>query len=252
MVKELFLKIEKLEKTTETTFFDKLNETSIYFSYFQVDKNYYLFSYTNRFIGDEFFYQNLSVIQILDTRQRKLRSIRGFLKYALDIMEAGKKVQILNTNLKLSFWKDVKEILRQSDNNLLLQFVFKNSETREANAESIQLQELQTQMKALQKEINLINKKLDQTTNTTNKKKQTTKLSDSEKARFKKPSEITDEGVLEKYIKTGFQLNKDKKISLKEYYEGTGEDSLYQFAGISIKFETIRQKDLYKELNKLK
>lgn len=68
---------------------------------------------------------------------------------------------------------------------------------------------------------------------------------------FKTPQEIPNE-ELTKAIKIGFQLNKDKKISLKEYYEGAGEHSLYQLAGISLKFETIRQKDLYKELNKLK
>ena len=95
--------------------------------------------------------------------------------------------------------------------------------------------------------IDFIHKKLDQTTHN---KKQGIKLLDSEKARFKTPQEIVDK-ELTKSIKIGFQLNKDKKIPLKEYYEGTGEHSLYKLAGINIKFETIRQKDLYKELKKL-
>ena len=49
-------------------------------------------------------------------------------------------------------------------------------------------------------------------------------------------------------IKTGFQLNQEQKISLKEYYESTEQYSLLKLKGYSIKYETIRRTNLYKQL----
>jgi len=49
-------------------------------------------------------------------------------------------------------------------------------------------------------------------------------------------------------IQTGFQLNQEQKISLKEYYESTEQYSLFQLKGYSIKYETIRRTNLYKQL----
>jgi hypothetical protein len=52
-------------------------------------------------------------------------------------------------------------------------------------------------------------------------------------------------------IKTGFQLNQKGKISLKNYYEGTGEYTLFEWKGFksillnSIKYESIRRTKLY-------
>jgi len=49
-------------------------------------------------------------------------------------------------------------------------------------------------------------------------------------------------------IKLGFQLNQERKISLKKYYESTEEYSLFQLKGYSIKYETIRRIKLYQNL----
>ena len=50
-------------------------------------------------------------------------------------------------------------------------------------------------------------------------------------------------------IKTGFQRNKDKKISLTNYYESVSEaNSLFQLKGYSIKYESIRKTKLYQSL----
>lgn len=48
-------------------------------------------------------------------------------------------------------------------------------------------------------------------------------------------------------IQTGFQLNQEQKISLKGYYESKEQYSLFQFKGYSIKYETIRRTNLYKQ-----
>ena len=49
-------------------------------------------------------------------------------------------------------------------------------------------------------------------------------------------------------IKTGFRLQTEKKLSLKKYYESTDPDSLFQWKGYSIKYETIRRTKLYQSL----
>ena len=58
---------------------------------------------------------------------------------------------------------------------------------------------------------------------------------------------ISEEEKIE-IIKLGFQLNQEGKISLKKYYEGTGESSLFQLKGYSIRYEAIRKNHLYKQL----
>jgi hypothetical protein len=49
-------------------------------------------------------------------------------------------------------------------------------------------------------------------------------------------------------IQLGFQLNQERKISLKNYYESTQEHSLFHLKGYRIKYESIRRTTLYKSL----
>ena len=46
-------------------------------------------------------------------------------------------------------------------------------------------------------------------------------------------------------IKTGFQRQDEGRISLKKYYEGTGESTLFNWKGFRIKYENIRRTKLY-------
>jgi len=66
--------------------FDELKKHGLFFSYFQIDHKYYLFFYGDKFIETYFLYQAVDVIQELDTKKRKIRSLRGFFLYALEIM----------------------------------------------------------------------------------------------------------------------------------------------------------------------
>jgi len=50
----------------------------------------------------------------LDSKQRKIRSFRGFFLYALEIMEMRENYEILKTNLQPFFWRKVKTIIRQN------------------------------------------------------------------------------------------------------------------------------------------
>jgi hypothetical protein len=88
----------------KTNLFDQLKKQNIFFSYFQVDQNYYLFVYAQQSIDINLLYQSVDVIQELDSKQRKIRSLRGFFLYALEIIESGKDYEILETNLQPFFW----------------------------------------------------------------------------------------------------------------------------------------------------
>jgi hypothetical protein len=59
-------------------------------------------------------------------------------------------------------------------------------------------------------------------------------------------SKIPEQEIIE-IIQKGFQLNQEQKISLKGYYESKEQYSLFQFKGYSIKYETIRRTNLYKQ-----
>ena len=85
-------------------FLISLKNKHIFFSYFQVNQKYYLFFYTEKSIEIDFLYQGVDVIQELDSKKRKIRSLRGFFLYALEILKNAKDYQILDTNLQPFFW----------------------------------------------------------------------------------------------------------------------------------------------------
>ena len=69
------------------------------------------------------------MIQELDSKQRKIRSLRGFFLYALEIMETGKDYEILETNLQPFFWRKAKNIIRQNKKAALQEFLFGSQES---------------------------------------------------------------------------------------------------------------------------
>jgi len=60
----------------------------------------------------------------LNSKKQKIRSLRGFLLYALEIMENGNECQILFTNLSPSFWQKLKTIIYQNKKGALEEFLF--------------------------------------------------------------------------------------------------------------------------------
>lgn len=55
---------------------------------------------------------------------------------------------------------------------------------------------------------------------------------------WRSPGKIPEQEKIE-IIQRGFQLNQERKISLKKYYESTEEYNLFQLKKYSIKYETI-------------
>ena len=139
--------------------FDQLNQQNIFFSYFQVDQNYYLFIFSQKDIQLEIIYPSVDLIQELDSKQRKIRSLRGFFLYALQIIDNGKDYEILETNLQPFFWRKVKNIIRQNKKGALLEFLFGYTEARESTyrgsspALDAKIQNLQNQVDSLQEKV---------------------------------------------------------------------------------------------------
>jgi hypothetical protein len=134
-----------------------LKEQQIFFSYFKVDQKYYLFFYSQKSIDINFLYQSIDVIQELDSKQRKIRSLRGFFLYALEILENGKDYEILETNLQPFFWRKVKNIIRQNKKSAFQEFLFGSQDSiaaiePEKNFEA-KIENLQNQLDSLQEKV---------------------------------------------------------------------------------------------------
>jgi len=313
-----------------SSIFDQFNQQNIFFSYFQVDQNYYLFLYAQQSIDINLLYQSVEVIQELDSKQRKIRSLRGFFLYVLEIMENGENYEILQTNLQPFFWKKVKNIIRQNKKAALQEFLFGAQEsipsTEIQNDLKDKIENLQNQVNFLQQKVIHLetllpnhkyplsdaleapnDTKITQQGNSTmevkkgpyfiqNDSKRSTgsseirdstsrgkdieskNLSETSKIDFKTPSQTQKynipsnqekglqepEGLLRlpnfitlgtlsedhkiEIIQLGFQLQAEGKISLKKYYESKDTNSLYQWKGYSIKYESIRRTKLYQQL----
>jgi hypothetical protein len=135
--------------------FDEFKKQKIFFSYFQVDQKYYLFVYAQQSIDINFLYQSIDVIQELDSKQRKIRSLRGFFLYALEIIENGKDYEILETNLQPFFWRKVKNIIRQNKKAALQEFLFNTAEVNQDLAVgSIPYSDIKDKIQNLQNQVN--------------------------------------------------------------------------------------------------
>ena len=259
-----FFEIEEIPENSPI--FEELQKEELFFSYFQVDQKYYLFFYGQKSIDINLIELHLQIIEELDRKQRKIRSLRGFFFYALEIMKNGKDFEILRTNLQVSFWRKLKTILRQNKKEVLLQFLFGrvySDQGSTPHSDIIEMiQNLQTQVNSLQQKI--IELEQNQTLNLKKALSEFLKPSQASKidqqynissnqdkglngSNFTTLGTIPEQERLE-IIKTGFRLNQEGKISLKKYYESTEEHSLFQLKGYSIKYESIRRTKLYKNL----
>jgi len=248
--------------------FEELQKQELFFSYFQVDQKYYLFFYRQKSIDTDLIEPHIQILEELDRKQRKIRALRGFFIYALEILENGKDLEILRTNLQPSFWRKLKSILRQNRKEVLLEFLFGKDQDHKSNSisSSPALEELQNQVNSLQERIaELENRNLvmEGKLNMLSAAPRSSKFDTStlkgghttfnqekglNQANFIILGNLSEEEKIE-ILKTGFRLNQEGKISLKKYYETKDQYSLFQLKGYSIKYESIRRTKLYQQLN---
>ena len=205
------------------------------------------------------------IIQELNVKKRKIRSLRGFLAYALEIIQNEKDVQILKTNFKPLFWTRLPNILRQNRNSVLLEFLFDSSgfpstQNQHGSLEK-KLQSLEDQINLLQDQIIHLNSTLPGKKKSSQNPSKGAGFKDSRlemdnrtinentheyESNFVLFKSLTEEEQID-LIRTGFE-NQSNGLSLKEYYEGTNKNSLFDLKGYSLKYDTIRRSNLYKRL----
>ena len=255
--------------------FDELKNQQLFFSYFQVHQDYYLFFYEQKSIDIGRIEPLIHILDELDRKQRKIRSLRGFFLYVLEIMENGQDYQILKTNLQPSFWRKLKTILRQNKKSVLLEFLFgKDEDDKSHSIGSIlhledQIQILQNQVNSLQARIldletkregqNCLSgtpdaRKIIQQGDSSLKDKKGSYLRENDSqtddsSRFKKPKDISEQELIE-ILEKGFRLRQEGEISLiKYYYEEKGKNTLFEDKKYSLKYGDLRNTELYKKLN---
>jgi hypothetical protein len=146
----------------DSLIFDQFQNQTISFSYFQTDQKYYLFFYSQKSIDIDLIDPFLDILQELDTKQRKIRSLRGFFLYALEIINNKKDLQILKTNLQPSFWRNLRTILRQNKKEVLLRFLFGKGYSYQPSSSHLedQIQTLKSQVDSLQQKVIQLEAKL--------------------------------------------------------------------------------------------
>jgi hypothetical protein len=120
----VFLKLRKIADPERV--FDKLIKLQIWYVYFCIDTEYYLFGFSEKNHDINFLFDSIKLIKLLHSRKRKIRSLRGFFLYVLEFIE-NDKCEILKTNLEPLFWIQVQEILKQNRKEPLENFLFSNS-----------------------------------------------------------------------------------------------------------------------------
>lgn len=179
-----FFQIKEIAK--DSLLLDEVKKQGIFFSYFQVDKEYYLILYNKKLIEIDSFLTNTDIIKELNSKKRKIRSLKGFLLYALEIMENGENYKILSTNLSEFFWKNLKDNIRQNQKGALEKFLFKESLTQSINDFNLQneIKYLRTKLAfSLDKDPELETKNSDQVNGN--------KISENRKSDTKEPAQVS-------------------------------------------------------------
>ena len=150
-----FLKFNKFQRIQR--FLTNLKTNKFFSPIFKSIKNITCFFYQQKFIDIDRIEPFIHILYELDTKQRKIRSLRGFFLYALEIIENGKDYEILKTNLQPSFWRKLKTILRQNKKIVLLQFLFGSQDSiaglETQNHLNEKIETLQNQVNSLQDRI---------------------------------------------------------------------------------------------------
>ena len=263
-----FAQIESILSSSDI--FTELQENNLYYYYFQKNNLYYIFIYGEIYIYNDldFFLSYLTIIQELNRKKRKIRSLRGFFLYTLEIIGDKQNFQVLESNVGPQFWERVDDTIRQNKRNGLVNFLFPNRGLFQSNS-TIDLEtkysELADELKKIQQLIAIEKPILGNTLQSTEKASKTrindvlqdTMNNDSlidQKYQmepvFVSPKDL-NENEKTQIIMTGFQLNTDRLITLKDYYEGqVNTNSLAKIRGYSIKYESIRRDQVYRKLKK--
>lgn len=253
-----FAEIEPISKSSNL--FEGLNEKNYQYYYFQKNQAFYIFLFGKE--GNNLVEYLLSFLKIrkeLDTKKRKIRSIRGFLFYVLETIEYDETlVTVLKTNLSPFFWKRVQNVLKQNKKDNLLNFLFGTLEFFPTSSIKLKYLELENQVSKIKSELEVLKK---QTSETILLQKKMKIIIDEKKDESSNPTNLNflqhqqpfkifnelPEKEMIQIICEGNKYRQKNLIKITEYYEGTQNPySLLNLKGYSIKYETVRKHPLYK------
>lgn len=256
-----FATIKQIEKSSDV--FEILNKKKLYYYYFQKTKLYYIFIYGKTETETDSFLSSLEIITELNTKKRKIRSLRGYILHVLSYIEDETSLTVLSTNLQPRFWVKVKDVIKQNKKDGLLNFLLSVTDNNQKNSElTQQIEDMKNEIFLLKKNIEMLNVsgKLEEKKNVIldiesildNEQVDSSSLSNKsfKQQEFYLLSQLDEETQIA-IIQEGFQFLRRRQIKLKEYYEGTSNKySLFNLRGFSIKYDTIRKSDLYKKYTK--
>lgn len=264
MIKKPFVDFVEVEPISDSFIFQEYERQHFYYYYFEINQKYYLFIYgqTEDYNSLDFFPESITVIKQLNQRKRKIRSLRGYFLYVLEMLESSDDIIVLQTNLKPLFWAQLTDTLRQNQKNGLNEFLFGPSDRFESSNENSSIIKI---VQNLQNEITLIKNKLETLQNhppdmsaevykkPVNEFMKTSEHKLSPKTNEIKPSfkqlKNLDEEEQIRIIREGFQLTYQKEIDLKYYFEGDDDpNTLYRRKGYKLKYDNVRRSLLYKKL----
>lgn len=150
-------------------------------------------------------------------------------------MQGDKNSQILTTNLEPFFWKNAKRIIDQNKKGGLENFLFPKEKLVSSFSST---KNTTSYINTLKNKIEILERKNIELKNL---------LLEKENPNFQNLKHILDQEKRE-IIQKGFQLQVNRKIVLKNYYQSDEKKSLNRWKGYRIKYETIRRTKLYQEL----
>jgi hypothetical protein len=154
-----FARIKLIKKSSNL--FEIFKKEGFYFYYFQLNEFYYLFIYGESHLSNSFnnILSSLVVIEELDTKKRKIRSVRGLLLYALEIIKDENLIIVLETNFHPLFWRRLKDVLRQNKQGSLLNFLFESSKSTFSQKVLQALEKMDKRLDRLEKVLKHLNSK---------------------------------------------------------------------------------------------
>lgn len=282
-----FVEVEPIAESSEL--FDDLEKKDYYYYYFQKNQMYFLFLYGKYGINLEaYLMMYLEIRKELNSKQRKIRSIRGFLLYALEVINYNEEfVKVLKTNFRPRFWTKVQDVIKQNKKGYLFNFLFgtyKSSSVSESVALETKYFELENQIQNMRHDIISLRESFNtlssinlETNNQSKVKGQNgfgpipkedfVDLDQSSKKIFNKhfdPLSKEEQKYItkqfkelsmeerEEIISEGFKLFDQGLITQSEYFEGTDHPrSLFQTRKFCLKYNSIRKTPLFRTYSQI-
>jgi hypothetical protein len=126
-----FIQLIQIQSISDKVLLKKLCknlDNLVYYSYFRIETNYYFLTFSKNKLFEVLVSNLLDrqtyILKNIITRERRLRSLRGFLNYVIELKNSKKEFEVLATNLQSDFWLDIEIILQSKNKSRLNEFLF--------------------------------------------------------------------------------------------------------------------------------